>query len=51
MQASYTWSDSKGFNADPHDWWQTLEVGPGESFIPDGYIAPRRWMLRLGLVS
>ncbi len=37
------------FNADPHDGWQTLIVPQGSRFVPDDYIAPRRWMLRLGL--
>ena len=29
------------FNEDSHDWWQTLNVAPGDSFVPDGYIFPR----------
>ncbi len=37
------------FNEDSHDYWQTLEVPPGDNYIPDSYIAPRRWMLRLGV--
>ena len=37
------------FNADPHDWWETLVVPPGDSFVPNGYIFPRRLQIRLGL--
>ena len=37
------------FNDDSHDWWQTLKVPPGDSFIPKGYVMPRRWMLQLRL--
>ena len=37
------------FNEDTHDWWQTLVVPPGDTFVPSGYIFPRRFMLRLGL--
>ncbi len=37
------------FNEDAHDWWQTLEVSPGDQFLEDGVIAPRRVMLRISL--
>ena len=37
------------FNEDSHDWWQTLLVPPGDEYVPDGYIFPRRLTVRLGL--
>jgi outer membrane receptor protein involved in Fe transport len=37
------------FNDDAHDWWQSLVVNPDERFVPSGFVAPRRWMVRLGL--
>ena len=37
------------FNADPHDWWETLVVPPGDSYVPNGYIFPRRLQMRVGL--
>ncbi len=37
------------FNEDVHDWWEELTVAPDEMYVPDGYVYPRRVMLRLGL--
>ncbi len=37
------------FNEDSHDWWDSLQVPADESFVPSGYLFPRRVMLRLGL--
>lgn len=37
------------FNEDAHDFWQTLNVQPGDDFVPSAYIFPRRLMLHLGL--
>jgi hypothetical protein len=36
-------------NEDSHDWWQSLNVRPDETFVPSGYITPRRFMVRLGV--
>ena len=36
-------------NEDSYDWLQTLLVPPGSQFVPDGFIFPRRLMLRLRL--
>ena len=37
------------FNEDTHDWWEELTVAPDEEYVPDGYLFPRRVMIRLGL--
>ncbi len=37
------------FNEDSHDWWQSLIVPAGSQFVPDGYVFPRRVMVRLRL--
>ena len=37
------------FNDSAHDWWATLVVPEDSNFVPDGYIWPRRLMLRLGV--
>ena len=37
------------FNEDTWDWWDTLRVPPDEEYLPDGYLFPRRVMLRFGL--
>ncbi len=36
------------FNADVHDWWETLLVPPGDRYVPSGFVFPRRLQLRLG---
>ncbi len=36
-------------NEDAFDFWEDLTVGPGEQFVPSGYIFPRRAMLRVGI--
>jgi hypothetical protein len=36
-------------NEDHHDWWQTLNVEPGDVYVPSGYIWPRRAMIHLRL--
>ena len=37
------------FGDEGHDWWQTLNVPPGDSYVPSGYIWPRRAMVQLRL--
>ena len=37
------------FNEDAHEGWQELLVGPGEEYVPDSFVFPRRVMVRLGL--
>ncbi len=37
------------FNEDSHDWWEDLQLPVDGEYIPDGYIFPRRLMVRLGL--
>ena len=37
------------FNEDTHDWWEELTVAPDEEYVPDGYLFPRRVMIRLGI--
>ncbi len=37
------------FNQDGHDWWESLNVPPGDRYIPSGYVNPRRLMVHLRL--
>jgi outer membrane receptor protein involved in Fe transport len=37
------------FNEDANTDWDSLWVGPGERYVPDSYVWPRRAMIRLGV--
>jgi len=37
------------FNEDTHDWWEELTVARDEEYVPDGYLFPRRVMIRFGI--
>jgi len=37
------------FNTDTHDYWETLNVPPGDVYTPSSYVFPRRLQLRVGL--
>jgi hypothetical protein len=37
------------FNTDTYNYWETLNVPPGDSYVPSGYVFPRRLQLRVGL--
>ena len=37
------------FNEDTYDWWEELTVAPDEEYVPNGYLFPRRAMIRFGI--
>lgn len=37
------------FNEDSFDWWETLNVPPGDEYVPSGFIWPRRLMINLAV--